>query len=57
MKKNYQKPEMTLVCIQHQGMICSSLQSVHSDSTGIGYNGGGYGDARSRGNGGWDDDE
>ncbi len=58
MKKDYCKPTMNVVKIQHKCQILSgSVTSVASGDTGIGYGGGGNGPARARSNGDidWDD--
>lgn len=55
-KKAYQKPTMRIVRIQHQQIICTSLYSINSGDTGLGFGGGGSGPAHARGFGGWDDD-
>ena len=57
MKKNYQKPSMKVIKIQHQGIICTSgtVTNVESGDTGIGFGGGGSGPSRARSFGGWDD--
>jgi len=54
-KKDYQKPAMRVVRIQHQQIICTSVTSVSSGDTGLGFGGGGSGPARTRQHGGWDD--
>ena len=58
MKKDYQKPAMCIVRIQHQSMVCSSVRSLSSGNTGITYGGAGTGSARVRSDSGfdWDDD-
>ena len=58
-KKEYQKPAMRIVRIQHKFQILAGsnpVSSVNSGDTGIGYGGGGSGPAHARGFGGWDDD-
>ena len=59
MKKIYMKPDMKVVKLQHQGIICTSdpVGSVDGGDTGIGYGGGSSGSARARQHGGidWDD--
>ena len=57
MKKNYCKPTMNVVKIQHTQMLCDSITGVEGGDTGIGYGGGGSGPARARSYGGidWDD--
>jgi hypothetical protein len=59
MKKNYMKPAMNVVKIQHSQMLCGSgsVTSAESGDTGITGGGPGSGPARSRSNGGidWDD--
>ena len=58
MKKNYCKPTMNVVKIQHQQtLLAGSVDSVNSGDTGIGFGGGGSGPARARSYGGidWDD--
>ena len=57
MKKNYCKPTMNVVKIQHSQMLCGSITGVNSGDTGIGFGGGGNGPGRARSNGGidWDD--
>ena len=59
-KKDYQKPAMRVVLLQHQQHLLagSDVTNVNSGDTGIGYGGGGSGPARARQfNGGidWDD--
>lgn len=57
MSKNYQKPAMRVVNLQHRSCILSgSVESV-GGNTEIRYGGASKGVARSRGRGGWDDDE
>lgn len=56
MKKNYCKPTMNVVKIQHKCQILAgSVDSVNSGDTGIGFGGGGSGPARARQRSGWDD--
>jgi len=58
MKKNYCKPTMNVVKIQHKCQILAgSVGDVQSGDTGIGYGGGSSGPARARSYGGidWDD--
>ena len=56
MKKIYSKPSMTVVKIQHQGIICTSgeVENVGGNA-GFGFGGGGNGPNRARSYGGWDD--
>ena len=57
-KKDYQKPTMKVVLLQHRTMLLSgSITDVNSGDTGIGFGGEGSGPARARSNGGidWDD--
>ena len=55
-KKEYQKPTMNVVLLQHQAhLLAGSVTSVNSGGTDIGYGGGGSGPARARSFGGWDD--
>ena len=57
-KKDYQKPTMNVVLLQHRMMLLSgSITDVNSGDTGIGYDGPGSGPARARQHGGidWDD--
>ena len=56
MKKNYQKPSMKVIKIQHQGIICQSVNGVGGNG-GFDLGGGGSGPARARSFGGidWDD--
>lgn len=60
-KKDYMKPAMRVVKIQHTGIICASkVGSVSSGDTGIGYGGSDAdysGPVRARSFGGWDDEE
>jgi len=60
MKKNYQKPAMRVVKIQHQQhLLQASVNNVNSSGIGIGFGGGGSGPARARQNnddwGDWDE--
>ena len=57
MKKNYQKPSMKVIKIQHSGIICGSVRGVESGDTGIGFGGGGSGPSRARSFGGFDWDD
>jgi hypothetical protein len=57
-KKDYQKPTMNVVLLQHRTMLLSgSITDVNSGDTGIGYGGGGNGPARAPRRSGidWDD--
>ena len=56
-KKDYQKPTMDVVKIQHQAhLLAGSIDSVNSGDTGIGYGGSGNGSAHAPGfSGDWDD--
>ena len=54
MKKNYCKPTMNVVKIQHSQMLCGSITGVEGGDTRIGYSGGSSGPARSR-SFDWDD--
>ena len=36
MKKIYQKPEMMVVRLQHQGIICQSVRGINSDDVNYG---------------------
>lgn len=58
MKKEYIKPDMRVVRIEHQQIICTSdlVSNVNSGDTGIGYGGGGSGPNRARQHSVWDDD-
>ena len=48
-KKDYQKPTMNVVLLQHRTMLLSgSITDVNSGDTGIGYDGPGSGPARAR---------
>jgi hypothetical protein len=54
-KKVYQQPTMKVVKIQHQSIICQSMNRANGL---LKYGGGGDYDANSRGgDGGWDDNE
>ena len=55
MKKEYMKPAMCIVRIEHQHIICTSITDTDGNG-GLGFGGGGKGPARARGFGGWDDD-
>ena len=55
MKKNYQKPAMRIVTVQHHQMLCASVDGVNSSGTGIGFGGGSHGSAKSPSFGDWDD--
>jgi len=59
MKKQYMKPDMKVVKLQHQCIICTSdpVRSVDGGDTGIGYSGGGSGPARARQHDGIDRDD
>ena len=58
MKKNYQKPTMNVVKIQHQSHILAGSLTSTGGNTNITYGGGGHGQAHSRHNNVWDwDDE
>jgi hypothetical protein len=61
MKKEFIKPGMTMVCIQHTSMICvSEVKAAATNLEGednITYGGGGSGPGRSRQNSAWDDEE
>ena len=59
MKKTYQNPEMTVVKLQHQSIICLSINSINSDDVDYGgastNNAGGV--IRTKESGGiWDDE-
>ena len=50
-KKVYQQPTIVAVKLQHQGIICSSIQTLSSNLDGgdaINYGGAGTGDARTK---------
>ena len=49
MKKNYCKPTMNVVKIQHSQMLCGSITGVESGDTGITGGGPGSGPARATG--------
>ena len=57
MKKNYQKPAMRVVKIQHQQhLLQASVNNVNSSSIGIGFGGGSSVSGRARqNNDDWDD--
>lgn len=57
MSKNYQKPAMRVVNLQHRSCILSGSVGSVGGNTEIRYGGASKGVARSRGRGGWDDDE
>ena len=59
MKKQYMKPAITAVKLQHLGIICTSVTEVNSGDTGISFDGGGSGPARARQHGSidWDDQD
>ena len=54
MKKNYCKPAMNVVKIQHSQMLCGSITGVNGGDTGITGGGPGSGPARAR-SFDWDD--
>ena len=55
-KKEYMKPAMRVVKIQHTGMLMTSGEVTGtSNNVGIGYGGGGSGPAHARSFGGFDD--
>ena len=54
MKKNYCKPTMNVVKIQHSQMLCASITGVEGGDTGNTVGGPGSGPARAR-SFGWDD--
>ena len=59
MKKIYMIPSMVVVKLQHQSMICESLVQTFNNSTGegIGYGGGGSGEANTKQSGSiWDEE-
>ena len=58
MKKEYQKPALRIVHIEHQQIICGSdaVTKVESGDAGIGYGGGGNGPNRARQHSVWDED-
>ena len=62
MKKTYMTPSITVVRLQHQGIICTSVASVSSNVSlcGAGDDGsitGGSGEARTRESGGiWEEE-
>ena len=58
MKKIYQRPDLTVVHIQHQCLICQSVTSVENNAD-LNYRGGGNDAARVKGQGDynvWDDE-
>jgi len=60
MKKEYMKPTMRVVKIQHSGIICTSLTTTSTnldEGETLTIGGGGNGQGRARSNGGidWDD--
>ena len=55
MKNEYMKPATQVVKLQHQSMVCVSLNNVDGN-VGLDYQGGGSGSARARRHGVWDDD-
>ena len=53
-KKDYQRPTMRVVKIQHSQMLCASgVTDVDSGDAGIGIGGGSSGQGRSRSFGDW----
>ena len=60
-KKEYQKPAMQVVLLQHQAHLLSGsgdpVTNVDAGDTGIGIGGGSNGDGRARSFGGWDDED
>ena len=56
MKRNYQKPTMSVVEIQNCSIICNSLHSV-SNNASLTYGGRGSGPARANRRDIWDGDE
>ena len=57
-KKDYSKPAMRVVKIQHTGMLMTSNEVTGtSNDVGLEWGGGGSGPAHARSFGGWDDEE
>jgi len=58
-KKVYQQPELQVVKVEAQHLICKSPDEIHSvkGNANIGYGGGGNGPAYGRESSGWDDEE
>ena len=56
MKKNYEKPTMIVVKIQHSGIICQSKVGDTESNAGMKYGGAGTDEALSRGHNVWEDD-
>lgn len=54
-KKEYMKPALRIVRIEHQGIICTSVTNVAGGT--LNYGGGGSGPSRSRSFDDWDDEE
>lgn len=55
-KKEYMKPALRIVRIEHQGIICTSVTGTTNNVNMI-YGGGGSGPSRARSFDGWDDEE
>ena len=55
-KKEYMKPVLRIVRIEHQQIICTSVNNVAGNAT-LNYGGGGSGPSRSRSFDDWDDEE
>ena len=57
-KKDYKKPALRVVRLQHQGIICASEVNRTSNNAGLNEEIlGGSGTARARSFGGWDDED
>ena len=58
MKTTYIQPEMTVVRLQHQGMICESIvKGINNTDEDIKYGGGGSGEAYTKKSGSiWDEE-
>lgn len=54
-KKEYMKPALRIVRIEHQGIICTSVNNVAGGT--LKYGGGGSGPSRSRSFDDWDEEE
>ena len=54
MKKIYQKPEVNVMHVEHQCLICQSVNDAESNID-LHYRGAGHGESRVKDQGGYDD--
>lgn len=57
MKRNYQQPILNVVHLQHQNHLLDATVTNFKNNASLNYGGGNSGEGRSRGFGGWDDEE